>query len=204
MALTIAGAAVDEWVSVAQNTVNVGTDIDVSDSYASSIHIGLALGAAVAHTGTQVIVQVASNADDEFWMEYASFIALVGTGAIEALAAEASAAATQLEVASLTGFTIATGGALLAFLEDTTAGAGELVRIVSTSVEGGNDLINLADGLERTHAATTSVLHNKAATYVIPLPFGTVRARVIVDNTYDADGDVIWRKTHVVKTTALT
>ena len=205
MALTITGAALDAWALLAQNAVREGAAVDLSESFASELHIDVALGNTTAHTGTRILVQVSSAAaDDEFWTTIQDFIALVGTANTEVvLNNPLAAAASQIEVADLTGFTVATGGTLLAFLLDNTVANSELVRIVSTSVEGGNDLINLLDPVKREHAVTTSVLSNIAATYKVEIPMGALRARVLYDNLYDADGAAIYCRTRVITTTAV-
>ena len=205
MALTITGAALDAWEQIAQNDVREGAAVDLSGSFASALHIDVALGNTTAHTGTRILVQASSAAaDDEFWTTIHDFIVLVGTANTEVvLNNPLAAAASAIEVAELTGFTVATGGTLLAFLLDNTVANSELVRIVSTSVEAGNDLINLLDPVKREHAVTTSVLSNKAATYQVDLPMGALRARVIYDNLYDADGATMYSRTRVITTTAV-
>lgn len=205
MALTMAGSAVDAWAEVAQNAVREGAVATLSDSYNSVLHIDVALSSTTAHTGTRVLVQVSSAAaDDEFWTTIHDFITLVGTGVTEAITNNPLAAAgTQISVASLTGFTVATGGTLLAFLEDATPANSELVQIISTSVEAGDDLINLLDGVKREHA-NTAVLWSPAAAYAIELPMGTLRARVIYDNLYDADGSSVFTRARVTEVTAVT
>lgn len=205
MALTIAGAAVDVWTEIPQNTAGEGAVVDLSDSFASTLHIDVALGDTTAHTGTRIIVQTSSGAaDDEFWTDRYDFVACVGTANTEVILNDPlAAAATQIQVADLTGFTVATNGTLLAFLLDNTVANSELVRVVTTAVTGGNDQINLLDGVKRERAFATSVLSNIAATFAIDLPMGTLRARVIVDNKYDADGAEAYFRTRVVKTTAV-
>ena len=210
MALTITASEVDGWDTILQNVAEASSTIDLHLSYASTIHLDIALAAAVAHTGTRILVQTigdAATGDHENWSTFMSFIACVGTGAIEATLDDPLAAlSTTIDVASLTGFTVATGGTLLALIEDGTLADSELVRIISTEVDGGagsNDLITLLDATTTPHAAP-SVLHNVVEQFVIPIPFGTTAARIVWDNTYDADGDAIFVRTRVVKTTALT
>jgi len=205
MALTIAGEALDAWALIAQNATREGAAVDLSGSYASELHIDIALGTTTAHTGTRILVQTSSAAaDDEFWTNLCDFIAVVGTANTEVVLDDPlAAAAAQIHVADLTGFTVATGGVLLAFLLDNTVANSELIRIVSTSVEADNDHINLLDGVKREHAVTTSVLSNIAASYVIPIPLGCLRARVIYDNLYDADGSTVYTRTRAVTTTAI-
>jgi hypothetical protein len=205
MALTQAGSALDAWALIAQNAVREGAVVDLSDSHQSILHIDVALGNTTAHTGTRIIVQTASAAaDDEFWTERHDFVALVGTANTEVVLDDPLAAlAVQIHVADLTGFTVATGGTLLAFLLDNTVADSELIRITSTSVEGANDHINILDGVKRAHAVTTSVLSNIASTFAVELPLGTLRARVIIDNLYDADGATVYSRTRVTKVTAM-
>jgi len=205
MALTMAGAALDAWALIAQNAVREGAIVTCSDSYQTILHVDVALGNTTAHTGTRIIVECSSAAaDDEFWTARQDFTALVGTANTEVVLDDPlAAAAVQIHVADLTGFAVATGGSLLAFLLDNTVANSELIRITSTSVEVGNDHINILDGVKREHAVTTTVLSNIAATYAIELPLGTLRGRVIIDNLYDADGATVYSRTRVSKVTAL-
>ena len=209
MALTIGATAVDAWAltpaDASANSVREGAVMTLSDSYASVVHVDFALGDTEAHTGTKCILQVSSAAaDDEFWSTYTEWISGIGTANTEVvLNNPLAAAATAIEVASLTGFTVATGGSLLAFLLDNTVANSEIVRIVTTSVEGGNDLINIMEGVKREHAVTTSVLSNIVETRAIYIPIGFMRARMIYDNLYDVDGAGIYTRTRVVETTAL-
>ena len=205
MALTQAGSSVDVWALIAQNAVREGAAVDVSDAFASTLHVDLALGNTTAHTGTRMLVQISSAAaDDEFWTTVYDSIWLVGTANTEiVLDNPLTASAVQVHVADLTGFTVATGGTLLAFMLDNTEANSELVRITSTSVETGNDHINILDGVKREHAVTTTVLSNIAAQATFDLPLGTLRARVIVDNLYDADGATVYSRTRITKTTAV-
>jgi len=205
MALTITPTAVDAWALTAQNAVREGTVMNLSDSFASMVFIDIALGDTTAHTGTRVLLQVSSAAaDDEFWTDLVEFVAVEGTANTEVVLNNPLAAAgAQVEVAELTGFTVATGGILLAFMLDNTVANSELVHIVSTSVEGGNDLINIQDGVKREHAVTTTVLSNIAESRAIALPSGVLRARVLYDNLYDANGAAIYTRTRVVETTSV-
>ena len=206
MALTIAATAVDAWALTAQNAVREGDVMNLSDSFASTVFVDVALGNTTAHTGTRILLQVSSSAaDDEFWSDLVEFVAVVGTANTEVMLNNPLAASgVQIEVADLTGFTVATGGVLQAFLLDNTVGNSEIVQIVSTSVEGGNDLINIQDGVKRSHAVTTSVLSNVAESRAFALPGGVLRARVLYDNLYDANGATIYTRTRVVETTSLT
>jgi len=85
MALTITGAALDAWALIAQNAVREGAVVDLSGSYASILHIDMALGNTTAHTGgTRIIVETSSSAsDDEFWTVRYDSVHLVGTANTE-------------------------------------------------------------------------------------------------------------------------
>ncbi len=62
--------------------------IDVSPSFETTLHIDVALSSTTAHTGTEIIVQIASEAGvDGSWTEIARFIGLIGTAFSTAFAA---------------------------------------------------------------------------------------------------------------------
>lgn len=205
MALTMAGSSVDVWALIAQNTVREGAAVDLSDSYGSVLHIDAALGTAAAHIGSKILVQVSSAAaDDEFWTTIHDFVALVGTNEIEPLITDdpLAAGSTHLHVASTTNYEVglADGGTILAFVLDNTVANSELVRIVSCVNDASLDIL---DGTKRNHTLNTSVLSCITATFAIELPMGTLRARVVVDNTYDINGCTVYSRTRVSKVTAV-
>ena len=75
------------WTVIPGNVTD-GTDItetgtiDVSDSRSTTIHIDCCISEAGAHTGTEIIVQVASEAGvDDAWTDLARFVGPVGTAA---------------------------------------------------------------------------------------------------------------------------
>ncbi|MBE3124821.1 MAG: hypothetical protein IMZ57_04095 [Acidobacteria bacterium] len=204
MALTMAGSEVDAWASVSQNTVREGAVVDLSDSYGSVLHIDAALGAAAtAHVGTRFLIQVSSAAaDDEFWTTLHDIIALVGTNDAETILDEPLAAgATHIHVASTTAYEVglADGGTIQVLLVDATSANSELIRIVSCVNDASIDIL---DGTKREHAVGTPLSYI-TATFTFELPIGTLRARVIVDNTYDFNGAIVLSRTRVTKVTAV-
>lgn len=68
-----------EWTAIAaQAFLDAGT-LDVSTVLAATLHIDCALSAAVAHTGTEIIVQGRKEAALDEWTDLARFIGPTGT-----------------------------------------------------------------------------------------------------------------------------
>lgn len=68
-----------EWTAIAaQAFLDAGT-LDVSALLAATLHIDCALSAAVAHTGTEIIVQGRKEATLNEWTDLARFIGPTGT-----------------------------------------------------------------------------------------------------------------------------
>jgi len=198
VALTMAGAAVDAWVEVAQNTIREGTEVDLSGSFQSFLHIDAALSSTTAHTGTRIIIETASSAADlEFWTPVQDFITCVGTANTEVFTATEPAGETVIAAASTTGYT---AGLWAAVIDDTKANS-EVVRVTSIVTDTS---VTLQDPLKRQHTVDpVSALTNIAASYSIELPLGTLRARVLYVNTYDVDGSSIITRARAVTVTAL-
>lgn len=198
MAITKAVEALDVWAEIAQNAIREGAIGDLSPNYHSQLHLDLALTSEVAHTGTEIIVQIASAAaDDEFWTDLVKFISITGTPAAETITNNPLAAAgTSITVASTTGLIT---DAKLLFLEDATLANSELVyqtaHVVDTS-------ITILDGVKREHA-NTAVLYSLAQTYVIELPMSANRVRVLYNNKYDANGATVATRARISKVTAI-
>ncbi len=69
-----------EWTDVAQaGVIETGT-INLSADFDSTLHIDCCLSSTTAHTGTEIIVQIASEAGvDDAWTTLVSFIGPTGT-----------------------------------------------------------------------------------------------------------------------------
>lgn len=208
MAFTQTPAAVDVWAEVAADTVREGATTTVSDSYQSILHIDMAVNTTTAHaTGTRIIVQTSSSATaDEFWTNYMDFVGPTGTANTEAvlLPDPLAVGAVMIEVADETGFTA--NGLLEVFLEDATPANSEIVLLAKSNTDTGagtNDRFDLVDGTTRAHAITTSILSNLCKSYEIVLPLGTVRVRVLIDNTYQTTPSTVFTRTRIVEVTAL-
>ena len=179
-------AEIDAWAAVAQNAIREGATIDLTDVQRVKLHIDCALTAAVAHTGTEIIVQTSSaDADDEFWSDFTSVIGPIGTANTEPITNNPLAAGgTTITCVSTTGYT--TEGEWR-FIKDSTIANSELIWQTAYSATPN---ITILDGVKRAHVQTTP-MWNIAEAIELQLPLETLRARVIYDNTYDTDGATI-------------
>ncbi len=188
-------AAVDEWANVAQNTVREGAAVDVSGLDGAILHIDMALTAAVAHTGAKIAVQISSNpSGDEDWTTLTEFIGPKGTANTEPITNNPLAAtSTTATCVSTTGYDA--DETRFIYIKDGTIANSELVLLVSHSA---GTSVTWLDGTTNEHAQTTP-MWNIAKTYAVEIPWGTNRVRVIIDNTFDADGAAVDTKTRISK-----
>lgn len=196
MAITKTVGLVEDWNAVAQNTIEHSGELDTSGHYQTELHIQAALDTTTAHTGTKFIVQVSSAASgDEDWQDLTSFVGLIGTAATD-LIEDNPLAATSTAIA-LTGHALTVLGKWL-FIEDGTLVNSELVFEASQTA---NEVVIL-DGTTNAHAQNTAIF-NVALVRVITLPPATNRARVVVDNSYDADGSTLNYRVRSTQVTAI-
>lgn len=86
-----------EWTDVAQGAVQETGTIDVSDSRATTLHIDCCLSSTTAHTGTEIIVQIASEASvDDAWTTLSRFISPIGTAISAVMPAEEAVGQTEI------------------------------------------------------------------------------------------------------------
>ena len=188
-------AAVDEWANVAQNAVREGAVVDVSGLDGAILHIDIALTAAVAHTGSAIIVQISSNTSgDEDWTELTRFIGPTGTPNTENITNNPlTATSTTATVANTTGYVA--DETRFIYIKDGTIANSELVLLISAVTDTS---VTWMDGTTNEHAQTTP-FWNIAKTYPITIPWETNRVRVIIDNTFDPDGAAVDTKTRISK-----
>ena len=88
-----------EWTDVAQaGVVETGT-IDLSADFDSTLHIDCCLSSTTAHTGTEIIVQIASEAAvNDAWTTLVSFIGPTGTAISAVLPSNEAAAQTIISI----------------------------------------------------------------------------------------------------------
>lgn len=198
MAITKSVDNIQDWTAVAQNTIAESATYDCSLIYEATLHIQAFLDTATAHTGTRFIVQISgANSGDEDWQNFTEFTALVGTANIEAITNNPlSAASTTITCASTTGYTVE--GEWRA-IEDGTLVNSELVLQKGYS---SNTNITIVNGTTNEHAQSVN-MYSIAMTQNILIPAGVRRVRVLVDNTYDADGSTLNYKARITKITGV-
>ena len=174
----------NDWTAIAQNTIVASVVMDMSEKSKYTMNIHAALDTTTAHTGTRFIVQTSSVKEgNEDWYPHADFVALIGTAATD-LIEDNPLAAGSTDIA-LTGHALTVEGKLL-FIEDATLANSELVLEASQTA---NEVVIL-DGTTNAHALNTAVF-NVAMAQKVDLPSNAMRARLVVDNTYDDNGSAL-------------
>jgi len=204
MSLTITSSSVDPWQQVLQNTVREGVIADVSNCYQSILHIDVALGDTTFHTGSRIIVQCSSNlADDNYWTERQDFVTLVGTANVLGISNNPlNPGDVSIQLSNTTGFAAGAGNVstiLCLVVDSLDVTTSELVRVQSYIL---NTSLSIIDGVKYTHNSA-SLISNTAATFAVELPLGTLRARVLYDNTYTTAGASIYTRCRVTRVTSL-
>ena len=186
--------------------------IDVSASYATTLHIDVCGASAAAHEGTEVIVQIASEAaEDGSWSTLTRYIALGGITIIKADITGAntgtSVPTTNPETAGLDHdgkeiiiYDVATiANSQIMYQVDNSGDAGDTVTTLDApdhATDSDCDMLGV-DTFGGTYTAVSAVAVN--------VPLSASQARVIINNFYDNDGtaaDVIARVRVTVMTAA--
>jgi hypothetical protein len=174
----------NDWTAIAQNTIVASVVMDMSEKSKYTMNIHAALDATDAHTGTRFIVQTSSVKEgNEDWYPHADFVALIGTAATDLI--EDNPLAAGSTAIALTGHALTVEGILL-FIEDATLVNSEIVLEASQTV---NEVVIL-DGTENAHVLNTAIF-NVAMSQKVDLPSNAMRARLVVDNTYDDNGSTL-------------
>lgn len=194
--ITKAVSSITDWTAVAQNAVGESGAIDVSSKLEAQVHIQAFLDSTTAHTGTEFIIQVSSNSSgDEDWQDFTRFTGLVGTANSEAITNNPLAAAsTTITVASTAGLYGTAPMCHWIAIEDGTLVNSELIFQTGFTADTS---ITCLDGTTNGHVQNT-LMYDIANVWTINLPIGAYRARVVVNNTYDADGSTLNYKVRLV------
>jgi len=211
MALTKSNEAVDEWAEVAQNTVREGAEKDISPNYETLLHIAVALSAAVAHTGTEIIVQVSADAaGDEGWRTLDRWIGPTGIAVKADFGGDEAAAQTVLSITDPETAGVDNDGKFKFVEHGATVADCEIVFQVANSGDAG-DTVTVQDGLTNAQTAADSDLWDiddaeaeAVGQYVIVLPFGESRVRMLYNNKHDPDGATVHTMCRLSKVTAVT
>lgn len=201
MGLTKAVAAVDAWAEVTQPSVREGTIVDTSGMYEAVLHIDACLSEAVAETaGATIYVEVSSNTSgDSDWSVLTSFGGPTGTAFKTDLAGDEAAGQTVLSVNNPDTANLDHPSKFL-FIEHTgTPANSEIVFQVSNEGDAG-DTITILDGLTNNQTSADSDIWeidsataSCVAQYVVAIPMGVSRVRVIYDNTHSTAADIYTR-----------
>ena len=198
MALTIASEAIDDWTAVAQNIIAKSSPIVLSAHYNTMLFLQAALDTTTAHTGTRFIIQTSQQASgDEDWHNFREFVALIGTAATDLIENNPLAAAsTSL---TLTGHTLTEEGIWI-LIEDGTLVNSELIFVASQST---NAVVAL-DDTTNEHVQNTAVFNIAISRSDLVIPMGyAMRARLVIDNSYDDNGSTLNYKLNAVETTGV-
>lgn len=172
------------WTAVAQDALVHSGELDISGTSKAVMQIQAALDTTTAHTGTRFLVQISNSiTGDADWYPLTEFVALIGTAATDAIEDDPLAAGST--AIALTGHALTVEGILL-FIEDGTLANSEIALEASQS---GNEVVIL-DGTENAHAVSTAIF-NVAMMQLVTLPSTAMRARLVVDNSYDPDGSTL-------------
>lgn len=204
MALTKACSSITDWNALAQNTVEVTSVLDISDSYETTIHIQAFLDTETAHTGTEFIIQGSSaTTGDEDWYDITRFVDLVAATNNEETIDDNPWATDDLTTAvtSTTGYTtgLADGVEQWIAVKDGTLANSELMLMSGAAA---NTTITVLDNKTNSHANTTN-LYSTAISRGITIGIGHYRVRVVINNTYDINGSTLNYRVRAIKVTAL-
>jgi hypothetical protein len=204
-----------EWVELAAAEGATGMketgSIDVSASYDTTLHIDCCLSSTTAHEGTEIVVQIASEAGvDDAWTTLTKFVGPTGTASKADFANQEAAAQTVLGVTNPDTANLNHQGKFI-FLEDTaTVAQCEIAYQIDDSADAG-DTITVLDGITHQKETTSDVYtidgsHESAVgMYAVKIPLSASQARVIFNNWYDDDGtaSTVHVRVRVTMTTAL-
>lgn len=188
--------------------------IDVSDSYGSTLHIDVCAASAAAHEGTEVIVQIASEAgEDGSWSTLHRYIALSGVTSVKA-DCNAVNSTTTVYVTNPAAANLDHDGKLVFIYDTATIANSQIMYQVDNSGDAG-DSITVLDNPDHATDTDCDVLSadgdvaagNAEAVSCMPVnvPLSASQARVIINNWYDTDGTAmdVCARVRVTKTTAL-
>lgn len=176
--------ALNDWTAITQNAMVHSAELEVAGVKKAQMQIQAALDTTTAHTGTRFIPQASNQiSGDEDWYPVTDFVALIGTAATDLIEDDPLAAGST--AIALTGHALTAEGILL-FIEDSTLADSEIAMEASQSA---NEVV-LLDGTANAHAQDTAIF-NVVMMQIVSLPAEAMRARLVVDNTYDDNGSTL-------------
>ena len=131
-----------EWTAIAAATPTAGSGagfldsgvIDLATAYEAVLHIDCALTTAVAHTGTEIIVQVRSeDATPDEWTTLTSFVGPIGTPVVLPITATAAAGQKVIAIANPTAANATIGKWM--FILDSTPASCEKIYVTAVGAD---------------------------------------------------------------------
>ena len=124
-----------EWSAIAAQAFLETGEEDISAAIEATLHIDCAITSTTAHTGTEIICQIQSEAALDEWTTFCTFIGPTGTAVKSDFAAQEAAAQTILSIANPTAGGLDNVGKFI-FLEDTaTIAQCEIAYIVECGAD---------------------------------------------------------------------
>ena len=180
----------NDWTAVAQNAIVASGVAELREKSKHIMYIQAAINTTTPHTGTRFIVETSSSESGNNWCPLTDFVALIGTATTSATENDLAVGGKSITSTSH-GLTVE---GILLFIEDGTLANSEIGRIAA--IPDANT-ITLLDGVTNAHATGTNIF-NIAMAMNVTLPSTAMRARLVVDNTYDEDGSTLDCRVDVV------
>jgi hypothetical protein len=194
------------------NGIKETGSIDVSDAYQATLHIDCCIATTTAHEGTEIIVEIASEAAvDDAWTYLWSTIGPSGT----ATKADCNAvnSGTTIYCTNPATANLDEGGKHIFIYDAGTVANSQIAYQVVPGTDAADTIVVLdtplatdtdCDVLTITGARTSGQKLSAVGTYAIIIPGSASQARVIFNN-YDDDGTgaSVCVRVRVTKTTAL-
>ena len=199
---------VDVWAEIAQAGIREGATVDISANYQTTLYIDCCLSSEIAHTGTEIIVQISSAlSGDSYWSDLVRFTGPVGTPVKADVLVAGSVGATVIEVTDPTTKELDHLKKFI-FIENTVdITHSEIAYLVAQS--DATDDITIQDGL--TYAQETSAdifsvdgaVASVVGMYPVVIPRSAYRVRVLYNNNYDSNGATVHTRCRLSKVTGL-
>lgn len=184
-----------EWTLIDSDDVQTTETITVTGNYAHILHIDCCLASTDAHEGTEIIVQISSEADvNDSWTNWRRFVGPTGT-ATKSDCNDASSGTTVYVTNPATGNldhdgkfifiydTATIANSTIAYQVDNSGDAGDTITLLEApnTTDTDCDIYTIDGNME--DGANSAV-----GTYAVELPISASYARVIFNNFYDTDG----------------
>ena len=198
MVIRSIGYGIDAWNAIPTNSIKIGSSIDISNSYQSTLSIDVALGSNTSHIGSKIIIQVSPLTG--IWTDLSNSLILVGTNSNASIADNPLVlGSTTINVGNTSGFETGlanlTSSILVFLLDVNNVVNSELIQIVSCIK---NTSVTISDGVINSHNISSSI-NNMVQTYEVELPLGISKVRIVYDNTYSTSGPTLYSRSRLVK-----